>query len=922
MESKRSKYETPEKDDSQSTDFSAEIVNFSQGSSFPSPLQMSTANLNRTFSFPEAREIESQRSCPQHKSLEILIPKLQASDLNLIHKSSRLQLFSLLGQSLKSELKKEAELYRHPDSRNKVPVTIQSSETLKLYKIEELLIFFESCTGKSGRVDEGNEVTKEKVAAIQSTFYETLLKGANLLTIGPYTLQTTNAVRNQVHSRAMYGPLTGSYNFYQKHFVPTDPIPMKWSGVLISDNAQRGACKYQKHAFGKLDRSIPVNVCTHNIRAISSDESRENDNHIFRDPDVMPSNNEFHALFRPVAGEFIEVVLDRQEKAARKGRHAMNKVLQQWIEEAWEDREVGMGKTAAEKLCERMDYGISERSIICVKCHNQQIYQVETNNICVRCHNNPTYFQRNEVGPYKCYGLKEGFTNTVIIEEQEPLDLNPSSSRNLYQRYKELKRDYWPSDFLSIPIYGDGLPCISYERIKMDSVQCLVHDELIQLRDKEKLEEHCKSTCRLDWPLKDVYTINGESHEEIAMLVVALSASINFGVMEMLEDLGRHSRASQLQAIKTKRLHTLYELNFIFTKGSMTACMIPFLNHCADKKIVPNVSGLYQYVSASSNLKYQARFRALIDLNLPCIVNRLGIRLNNPEIASGASGLFFPISFAFRQTFYRDFYHMKFLNGSFSDIQERIPPADMDLSKFVSPDCLTNPPELTSYPKKHPMQNIKFGVFESRYLYLTESTQNDSHEGGDFVQENQLGRVMPFLAAGKVFNNSVFAQAVRKSQIYTDSQRSQGNLGTERKSPRPKYESEVQSLAALVLYKKEYPDAECGLEDLHEDVLHLHAVGLSNYREFFKSRIQAIPTSQINLKPAFLTKTAHADYFKLENQTKAQIVAKIQEMIARTEFSDDLEKAYFSSRVLCRSIRKSELLELYNDLVEIIALTY
>ena len=71
-----------------------------------------------------------------------------------------------------------------------------------------------------------------------------------------------------------------------------------------------------------------------------------------------------------------------------------------------------------------------------------------------------------------------------------------------------------------------------------------------------------------------------------------------------------------------------------------------------------------------------------------------------------------------------------------------------------------------------------------------------------------------------------------------------------------------------------------------------------------------------------MTKTAHADYFKLENQTKAQIVAKIQEMIARTEFSDDLEKAYFSSRVLCRSIRKSELLELYNDLVEIIALTY
>ena len=586
------------------------------------------------------------------------------------------------------------------------------------------------------------------------------------------------------------------------------------------------------------------------------------------------------------------------------------------------DREVGIGKTSIEKVCEKMDCGTSDRIVVCIKCHNQQIYQVDTKNICVRCHNNPTYYERNEDGPYKCYKFKEGVANTVRIEEQQPLNLNPSGYKNLFKLHQNLKQEYWPSDFLAFPFYGDGLPCISYDRMKMDCIQCVTHDVHIQLNNKDLLQDHCKPTCSWDWPLKDLYTINGESHEEIAMLVVALSASINFGLMEMLEDLGRHTRASQMQAIKTKNLHTLFEINYIFTKGSMMACMVPFLNHCSENQIGPDISGLYQYVSESKNMKYQARFRALVDLNMPCFVKRLGIRLNNPDIAQGASGLFFPISFAFKQTFYRDYYHTLFLNGVFSDVQEKIKPAGMDLGQFVSEEAMKAPPKVANYREKHPMQNIKFGFFKSRYSYLTEGPHSDSHEGGDFVQENQLGRVMPFLTAGQIFNTAVFANAARKCQIYSDSKRAEGIVGTERKSPRPKFEAEVQSLSALVLAKNELPEIECGLEDLHEDVLNLKGVGFANYKKFFESRIKAIPTSQIPLKPAFLTKNAHTEFHRIENQTKAQIVVKIQQMITSTEFSDELEKSYFISRAGSKSIKKSELLDLYNDLFQMCALSY
>ena len=73
--------------------------------------------------------------------------------------------------------------------------------------------------------------------------------------------------------------------------------------------------------------------------------------------------------------------------------------------------------------------------------------------------------------------------------------------------------------------------------------------------------------------------------------------------------------------------------------------------------------------------------------------------------------------------------------------------------------------------------------------------------------------------------------------------------------------------------------------------MNLKGVGFANYKKFFESRIKAIPTSQIPLKPAFLTKNAHTEFHRIENQTKAQIVVKIQQMITSTEFSDELEKS-------------------------------
>ena len=197
-------------------------------------------------------------------------------------------------------------------------------------------------------------------------------------------------------------------------------------------------------------------------------------------------------------------------------------------------------------------------------------------------------------------------------------------------------------------------------------------------------------------------------HKEIAMNVIALTNSVAFGVLEMLSELGRHSKKSQLQAIRTKRLHTLYELNYIYTKASFTATVIPFLNYCVKTQGDPTVEGLYKYVENSPNLQFQARFRALLSMNIPCLVKRNGIRLDNIQISNGGSALFFPVAFAMKMSWYRDFYHYKYLNGQFTPAQEDMDPTNPDFEKFleqIDPEItkdLKSRPKIRKYPRKHP----------------------------------------------------------------------------------------------------------------------------------------------------------------------------------------------------------------------------
>jgi len=222
---------------------------------------------------------------------------------------------------------------------------------------------------------------------------------------------------------------------------------------------------------------------------------------------------------------------------------------------------------------------------------------------------------------------------------------------------------------------------------------------------------------------------------------------------------------------------------------------------------------------------------------------------------------------------------------------------------------------LQKYKRKHPSESIKFGLYKEKYLHVTErSDEVDRHQGGDFLQEDALGRVVTFLKTGQIFSQESFQFAVRKCQLYQISEREKGNYGSTSSSRRPKYSTEIQAMAALVLDKNENPNEKDDLGEFHKDILSLSKVGMSNYEIFFKRKIKSIPTGSIKLKPAFILKEDCEEYDKIENKTKEEIKANIVSMVAQVEFDDENEKTYFETKTGRTNTRKDELVEIYYEI--------
>ena len=132
--------------------------------------------------------------------------------------------------------------------------------------------------------------------------------------------------------------------------------------------------------------------------------------------------------------------------------------------------------------------------------------------MCQQCKYNGSFYNEEELGPYSKFNIPHGPHQTCKITIQEPLDINPSGTKNLTALYENIP-DYYPPDFQSFPVAGDALPTVTYHRMSHDHVICRTHDALIKLSEPSQILEHLTPLCHIDWPFSNLHFIVGDSHE-------------------------------------------------------------------------------------------------------------------------------------------------------------------------------------------------------------------------------------------------------------------------------------------------------------------------------------------------------------------------------------------------------------------------
>ena len=360
---------------------------------------------------------------------------------------------------------------------------------------------------------------------------------------------------------------------------------------------------------------------------------------LFKNENIGPASTDFHPLFRPVCDDFLKVFKIRMKLDEEVGYKVISVILETFLSDVVNDIKNGGGITSLSKMRRLSETNSGLLPKVCSKCQFTQPYDPNTQNICQNCLNNPTKYSKSESNPYMRFGLQHGNFKTVKSFEQESINLNPSSYESLSNLMKHVQQDQDTKQDKVAVIGLDGLPGIRLKRMQSDQIKCISHDCIFKLNDVKKCLEHNLPQCELGWVLEDKIVLLGESHEEIFLNLRAASAASEFGLLEVLKELGKKSKLNQESAIKKKELNKLYPTNLLFTEGSLKMLMSSYVETIWSEKFSPSLDGFVKYCLENSNPLVTSLFLSVYYFMMPSLVKRLGLRLHRTDIADAASAL-------------------------------------------------------------------------------------------------------------------------------------------------------------------------------------------------------------------------------------------------------------------------------------------
>ena len=236
-----------------------------------------------------------------------------------------------------------------------------------------------------------------------------------------------------------------------------EKLPLRTGcGLTVGDNSQRGIGKLQKHSRLKYKRDeASVKVVLH---LVAYENETDGTNLLFKNKGIIPSESDWHPLFRPVNLDFMWVFKLRIKQDEKAGKKVINVVLGQFLSEVFSDVKAGHGQSSISKLFRLNQVNSGEIPKICPKCHFVQEYNTDSDNSCNCCDYNPSIYISSESNPYMRFGLNPGTFDPVKSFELEPQNVNPSSYDSLVKMLDELDLDQKSKMDECFPIGLDGLP--------------------------------------------------------------------------------------------------------------------------------------------------------------------------------------------------------------------------------------------------------------------------------------------------------------------------------------------------------------------------------------------------------------------------------------------------------------------------------
>ena len=125
--------------------------------------------------------------------------------------------------------------------------------------------------------------------------------------------------------------------------------------------------------------------------------------------------------------------------------------------------------------------------------------------------------------------------------------------------------------------------------MQYDMVKCLKHDVMFRLSCAQDCISHSEEDCEISWPYCDKVIVLGESHEEIFLNLRAASAASKFYLGDVLEELGKKSKANQESAMKRRELNRLFPMNMTFLEGALKMMMLSYIESSWSYNFNPTV---------------------------------------------------------------------------------------------------------------------------------------------------------------------------------------------------------------------------------------------------------------------------------------------------------------------------------------------